>query len=279
MVLVDIEKFKQWLRETTNLAETSILLYGRVLNKYFSENKENINIEEVNRFISDSFRKHNSFYFKFVFKYYFDYINKPDLYKQLIKIKVRPRKKLGKYLPDLTIKKLIEAMRTPKYKDIAILQYSTGARAREIITLTEQNIDINYSEKVIKVRFYGKGGKEGISFISKEMMPIFTKYLRNKKGYIFLQRDIESPEDLEREVHRERTYYYISLNNAARSIGIDSFGTHDFRRNVAEQVRKKCKDPYIVKKVLRHSDIRTTLRYFEENPEEIEGVILERQTR
>lgn len=273
-----IDKFREWLRNNTNLLDGSINLYVRTIKHFFREHQE-VNKDNLNKFISDSFRDSNSFYVKYAFKHYLKFINRKSLYEGLVEVKIKPRKKLGTYLPERMIRKIILNIHKDPFMDIALLQYATGARAKEIITLKEEKIDLEFNEKIIRIMLEGKGGKERPVFLSKQFEPILKKYLKGKAGFLFLAESSLYAEeiDIERIVATKRTYLYNELRKSALSLGINSFGTHDFRRNVAEILKRKTGDIRLVQKALGHASIMTTVRYFDDNPEDVKEAMMRHQ--
>lgn len=274
----EVDKYMDWLRYNTDLSESSIALYARTARRFFEEGHDT-SIDSINKFISDSFRKNRSYYVKYTFKPLLRFLKKSTkLYRLLMPVKIRPRKRMGKYYPERIIRKIILNMKKDIHRDQAMLQHATGARAREIITLREENVDFDYDVAAVRIRLIGKGGKDRVTFLAKEFAYILQKYCKNQPGYIFLSKDLDNDqEQLERTINTSRSYLYQSLRNSALSLGLKGFGTHDFRRNVAERIRKINKDPYVVKKALGHAKIETTLRYFDESPEDVQDAILSMQ--
>lgn len=275
---IDTEDFREWLRANTNLLEGSINLYVRTIRSFLDKYPE-INLDNINDFVSKSFRQSHSYYVKYSFRPFLQYMDQEDLYKKIVPVKMKPRKKLGKYLPEEMIRQIIQNIRKQEMQDIATLQYATGARARGIITLKEENIDKDFDENVIRLRLEEKGGKESMTFLDRRYGIVLDKYMRGSPGYLFLPGRLvhaEEPE-LERAINTKRTYFYNKLRESAMELGHDHFGTHDFRRNVVEILKKKGTPLPIIQKVLGHSNIRTTLRYFDDNPEQIQDTIIGHQ--
>ena len=274
-MILEEHKLITWLNNNTNLATSSIKLYVRTIRKFCKHN--DLTQDNLNSYIANSFREVRSYYVVYALKYFLRYSKKEKYIKNLLKPKRRPRKKQGIYLPKNLIKKIILNIKNDIYSDMAMLQYTTAARAREIITLKEENIDMNGD--VIRIRFEGKGGKERVSFISGEFKNIINKYTRGRGGYIFFGDHIESlsKEDLEIVINNERTYYYNALKESALSLGLKGFGTHDFRRNVAESLRRNKADLRTIQKVLGHTSINTTAMYFDDNPEDVKDLIVQHQ--
>lgn len=276
-----IEQFKEWLRKNTNLAESSIQLYGRTILNYLTIYDDEISLSNINDFVSKSFREKNCTYKKFAFRKYLEYIKKPSLYEKIVPVKTPPRKKMGKYLPKNMILKIIHNIRGDKFQDIAMLQFATGARAREIITLKEENIDFDDigGDNVIRLRLEGKGGKERMTYIEMKYEALLQKYMAGSKGYIFLEDPARFADEamLQRMIDTQRSYLYNRLKDSAQELGIERFGTHDFRRNVASILEKTGFRYRTIQRVLGHSDLKTTMRYFNESPEDIKEATITHQ--
>lgn len=278
MVVLDEYKLLKYFKQNTNLKIGSIKRYMTPIRKYCKEFND-IDLDSINAFISMNTRERRSYYVIFAMKHFLKFSKKYKYLDKLIKANKKPRKKLGVYLSKDLIKKIILNINDKRYYAMAMLQYATGARAREIITLKEENIDLNYNHDIIRLRFEGKGGKERISFISGEFKDLLKKYLKGHAGFIFLPDHVKllSEEDLETIINNERTYYHTELRQSALSIGLDGFGTHDFRRNVAEGLRRRKADLRTIQKILGHASINTTARYFDDNPEDIKDMIVDHQ--
>jgi len=278
MAILDNQKLMKYFKENTNLKISSIRVYMRTIRKFYKDYKE-INLDNLNAFISNSTRSQRSDYVPFALKHLLKFEKKHSLMSKLIRANKKPRKKLGVYLSKDLIKQIILNIKKKEYYAMAMLQYATGARAREIITLKEENIDLSYNNDIIRLRFEGKGGKERISFISGEFRNHIKKYIKGEAGYIFMGKHVSllNEEDLEITINNERTYYYKALHESALSLGLTGFGTHDFRRNVAEGLRRRKADLRTIQKILGHASINTTARYFDDNPEDIKDLIVEHQ--
>lgn len=275
--MASLDSYPDWLRENTALSESSISLYARTARRFFEDGHQ-IEPGQINAYIAQSFRNSHSCYVKYTFRYLLKFLGKSKIYKGLIPVKVPPRKRMGKHYPERMVRKIILNIRKELLRDQALLQYKTGARAREIITLREENIDFDFSPDILKARLIGKGGKERPTFLSKDCAEILQKYCKGTARYLFLHEGCAvDPEQLERAVNTNRSYLYEALKVSAHELGLSGFGTHDFRRNVAERIRKLTKDPYVAKKILGHSKIETTLRYFDESPEDVQEAIINMQ--
>jgi len=131
-------------------------------------------------------------------------------------------------------------------------------RASELCHLDDGDIDLK--NLTIRVR-EGKGGKDGIVFISNECATILKRYLEIRPP---LEIDGNYPlfyTDFGKRWDRKDVYrMFITYKKKA---GIEKTGgVHVFARHTPAtiMIAKGC-DIRIVKEVLRHRDIRTTLRY------------------
>jgi integrase/recombinase XerD len=145
-------------------------------------------------------------------------------------------------------------------KHLAMLQtmFFGCPRASELCHLDDGDLDLKNLN--IRVR-EGKGGRDGIVFISNECAALLKRYLEIRPPF-----DIDGHYPLfytdfgkrwkRTEVHR----MFITYKEKA---GIEKTGgVHVFARHTPAtiMIAKGC-DIRIVKEVLRHRDIRTTLRY------------------
>lgn len=145
-------------------------------------------------------------------------------------------------------------------KHFAMLQtlFYGCLRASELCNLDDKDLDLK--RQTIYVR-EGKGGKDGIAYISDECARTIKRYLEIRPRMIIDSRQPLFYTDFgkrwdRRDVHRMFTYY-------KKKAGIEKAGgVHVFARHTAASilVANGC-DLRHVKELMRHKDIRTTLRY------------------
>lgn len=281
----DTFKYKEWLRSNTKLSENSISLYARTANAYFREHQE-LTLENINSYITRSFRQKNSNYVKYSFRPLLEFMGfelddegQPKLYKRLVKVKQRPRKKHGNYFSSKIVLQIISKIEKEELRDIARLQYATGARCFEIIELREENIDWDYSDEAIRIYLGIKGDKEGLTFLDKKKFsPILEKYCNNKPGFLFLDNSLAyDEEEQKRAVNTKRSYVYEELRKVIKNMGIDRMGTHDLRRNTSEDLRRSGADLRTIQKALNHSSINTTMKYFSDDRRDVSDAVVRHQ--
>lgn len=145
-------------------------------------------------------------------------------------------------------------------KHLAMLQtlFYGCLRASELCNLDDADVDLK--NLTIRIR-EGKGGRDGIVFISNECAATLKRYLEIRPQ---LEVDGHLPlfyTDFGKRWDRKDVYrMFITYKERA---GIEKTGgVHVFARHTPAtiMIAKGC-DIRIVKEVLRHRDIRTTLRY------------------
>lgn len=280
----EIDKFKVWMYGNSTLKPGSINLYCRTIQAYLEKYNGEINVIWINEFITDSFRKNNSPYKKYAFKFYLKYLNKSYFYEKLVKVKEKPRINPGKYVSDDIVKSIIKNIKKEKYRDVAVIQYATGARSVGVITLEEQRIDVDYKPDVVRIWMNEKRNKQISKFISRDIFEKhLKKYMNGTAHFLFLNskprflyRNIPE-EDLERAIRNEYQYYLEALTESAKFFNMKSFGTHNLRRNFAERLKRAGANQNTVKKALGHSDIRTTQLYYDDDEVDVEQAMLGHQ--
>jgi integrase/recombinase XerD len=131
-------------------------------------------------------------------------------------------------------------------------------RASELCGLDDEDLDLK--NLTVRIR-NGKGGKDGIAFISDECASILKEYLEIRPQL---------------EIKGRRPLFYTDFGNCWRRedlhhmfttykkrAGIEKRGgVHVFaRQSTATMMIANGADISVVRHLLRHSDIRTTLRY------------------
>jgi integrase len=250
-----ILKYDNYLRNNVPLSEGSIRDYKRSIRRFLIHNEASI--EKVNAFLTLSAHEKRSYYVKAAFKHLFDFIGQPQLINSIRKIRYKPRASVGFRLPGEEILKIIHLIDNPLHKIIAMIQYETGCRAFEVISIKKDKIF--FDKDGANIVIIGKGEKEGYLRISKSTSSEIEKLISGKKNpYPFLN---SRSSDVFAAIRTNYQYYRKSLKDAAAKAGYARFNSHDFRRSFAEDVYNESKDALLVKAALRHSRFATTELY------------------
>lgn len=135
----------------------------------------------------------------------------------------------------------------PYLRPIIVCALQTGMRKSEILNLRWDNIDFEY--KFIEL-LETKSGKSRKIPISDTLMNVFNN-LPKVSEYVFINKDTGQPFT---DIHK-------SFATVLEKAKIKKFRFHDLRHTVATRLVEKGIDLVVVKEILGHSKIETTMRY------------------
>ena len=186
----------------------------------------------------------------------------------------RLKKRLPQYVEKGDIQTLFTQVEFPDNWDgkthrlLIQLLYNTGIRQAELVGLKESQVDLhNQSIKVL-----GKGGKERIIPVSKELMRILRDYISSKKVHF---------EAFDKECllinARGRKLYPRYVYNAVRHyLGmvttIDKKSPHVLRHSFATHLMNNGADINAVKELLGHSSLAATQVYTHNTIEKLKDI-------
>jgi integrase len=258
------QEFQEWLRNNTTLMERTILNYTRTMERFFSEHNE-LTVENINKFITSHTRNTRTYYIKYAFRFYLIFSGKPEMYRDIVKVKERPKKKAGIYLSKEELIDIVNNIDSIRYRFVALIQYLTGTRAGDLLRFTSDNM-MEKDNNIILRLYEAKGGKEQMLFIPPRFADHVKQFIINtgsKRPFLEGQ-----SENLRKLVDNNYRYYYEALKVSANKLGFKGFTSHDFRRNLANNAFDETKDIRIVQKILGHSNFTTTLRYIKNSIDE-----------
>lgn len=153
---------------------------------------------------------------------------------------------------NVEIDRLRFACRTEKERALMEVLLSSGVRVSELATI--KITDVDFDRLSIHVK-NGKGGKERTVYINNLALAHLQKYLLARKEagpHLFYNKKGEplNPGGIR----------YI-LNEIARRANVENVHPHRFRRTFATGLANRGMDIQVVKRLLGHSDINTTLQY------------------
>lgn len=136
---------------------------------------------------------------------------------------------------------------SPHLKPLVICALQTGMRRGEIFNLKWENIDFEYGYiELLKT----KSGKPRKIPISETLMSILNNQPKISE-YVFVNSETNNPfVDIKH-----------SFSSALKKANIKNFRFHDLRHTVATRLVEKGIDLVVVKEILGHSKIDTTMRY------------------
>ena len=179
-------------------------------------------------------------------KFLYDY----GLNKKYNKVNfIRPRKEL--ILPNVIseehIKNSIDKIQNIKHKAILSLAYSVALRRSDVLNLKISDIDSQNMQ--IKIN-QGKSNKDAYLPLSQTCLDVLRVYYKQykPKNYLF-------------EGQTREQYSGESLNKIAKKYFGDQYHFHNIRHSTATHLLNKGVDISFIQKLLRHSDIKTTMIY------------------
>lgn len=249
---VEILKVKRYSQSTVNAYRSALFL---VKNR-FKKPLENITESELHKFIYDYIHQKkisDSYQRQLVgaIKLYYQEVLNTEMNLQFL-LPERRAKKLPTILSKHEVNQLISAIRNIKHKAMISLLYSSGLRIGELLNLRLE--DIHSSRMVIHVKS-GKGNKDRIVPLShKALLVLRTYYVQYKPvKYLF-----EGKPSLAYSATSVRSL----LKRAAKTAKISKgFTPHDLRHSYATHLLEAGVDIRIIKELLGHNSIQTTLIY------------------
>jgi integrase len=145
----------------------------------------------------------------------------------------------------------------PYLRDIVTTALQTGMRKSEILNLKWTDIDFEFGFIEVLQSKSGKSRKIPIS----DKLELLLRSLPKVCDYVF-QIDGKKIGDIKK-----------CWNSAVKRAGITNFRFHDLRHTVATRMVEKGIDLVVVKEILGHADISTTMRYAHAVPERKKSAI------
>ncbi|MEM4605579.1 MAG: tyrosine-type recombinase/integrase [Candidatus Pacearchaeota archaeon] len=183
----------------------------------------------------------------FALKYFFNNI----LNENLDIPKPKRNKKIPEILTKDEIKKMIEVTSNIKHKLILKILYGCGLRVSEVINLLKK--DINFNEGLIHVKL-SKGKKDRFVKLPKKLKEELEGYCK------LTNEEILFPSNRRGRLTK-KTISKIVENSGKKAAITKEVYPHLLRHSFATHLLEQGTDLRIIKKLLGHSDIKTTQIY------------------
>jgi site-specific recombinase XerD len=165
----------------------------------------------------------------------------------------RKKRKLPVVLSGTEVERVLDAVRSPKYRAILMAQYAGGLRISEACRLRPEDIDSK--RRVIHVRA-GKGGRDRYTVLSERFLVYLRDYYRKYRpdGWLFAGQTAgghASPETARRVFHA-----------AIATVGLSKRITpHALRHCFATHLLESGVDLAVIQSLLGHGSLRATEVY------------------
>lgn len=258
-----INTFLPYLEKQAMSEKYRLLLYNSIRMAFIRIGGTEITQNDISEFLVSLLvkKKKRCHYFRHAFIHFFNHLGIPNWSQCLPKTVMLPNKASGNYYPKEKLIEIINAFESPKWRLVASIQFDTGLRTSEILSIERPNIKYDQSGN-LTIYSIGKGEKNNISFVSRKTEDALKMWLDYTDAfYIFLN---SKSIDLRRAIETNGRYYRKALYKASKNVfGVPKMTTHDFRRNIAADIYNKTKDIYQIKGFLNHSRIATSIKYIE----------------
>jgi len=277
--LMDTVLFEKYLQSDTQLSSGVIRSYKYTVQDFLSGKPDINSPQDYNFFITAKGVKKTRFYVYYALRHYIQFkYRKKRLQNMLLDKIMKPKPPKTnllkrKYLTEDEMIDVVNRLRDKKHRVVAIIQMMTGLRAMDVMRLERENVypEEYHGRVVLRLVTLAKGSKPTTVFIHDEMCQMtLIDYMCGNfgyKDYVFVTLSGLERSDHDFEIgnlqHKNYTRYHKDLMHAEQMAGLDKndFATHDFRRCFARRVWDKYKDVNILKDMLGHSYIETTMKY------------------
>ncbi len=177
-------------------------------------------------------------------------------------VKEQDTKELMKTLSGAT-----EDWKTLNAKMLIVLLYSTGMRISELLNLREKQLDPSRSQ----IKVLGKGNKERIIPVSKELIRNIEDYRQLKKKEFEKTEDVLLVTEKGKKLYPKYAYLLVRkyLGDAAT---LDKKSPHVLRHTFATHLMNSGADLNAVKELLGHSSLASTQVYTHNSIEKLKNV-------
>lgn len=149
-----------------------------------------------------------------------------------------------------------ESWKSLNAKMLIVLFYATGMRLSELINLKEKQLDASR----LQVRVLGKGNKERLIPVSKEVFEDIQAYQALKKKEFAIQDENLLVTEKGKKMYAK--YAYLLVNEALKGAGtLDKKSPHVLRHTFATHLMNNGADLNAVKELLGHASLAATQVY------------------
>jgi len=262
-----LENFEEYLNLNTSNSFSTKKKYVTIVRFFLLDHPLGFTMDSINSFLYEKNKgKKNAFNYKYALKHFLVSIGKKSWVENLVKVKTKPRIKQFPYIKRDDVIKIINFLPV-KYRKLAFLQYMTGGRFRELITLRIENIDYHIHPKLVYIQVgeFSKGKKQRSLRLNKIHEDKLVAWCEDKTwGFMMLPKeyDRENETELNKVLVNERNYFNKALQKAAYAVkNIPNFSSHYLRHLFADRFLLNGGEMFQLQKILGHSKPETTIRY------------------
>jgi len=280
-----VDEYVTYLRNNTNIMDTSINAYRKAVNKLIEDYGSEPSLQQVNEFVSMKNKKRQGFV-RYAVIHYLRMLGFPAddeawVKKNIVKAKTYKPKREFHYLSDSQRLSILKHMDDDAFRAVYWLQYKTAARARDVLTVRKNYVSFNEGERSVKLRVQAKGNKFRTLYLKKENFEPVRRFFEGDKrrAFAFLQDGFEDLDGDSLRVKVDTAYkrYLEFVQKAAVAAGLPKIGTHDLRRSKGQELDDQEVSIRKIQLLYGHSSIATTVRYLRRDDKVVENVMLQHQ--
>jgi integrase/recombinase XerD len=185
--------------------------------------------------------------------FYHETLKRPDMQFAI------PRARAPQRLPDILSREEIERLFTAanllKHRVLLMTTYAAGLRVSEVCALKVTDID---SERMTIRVEQGKGAKDRYTLLSPRLLKELRLYWQAHRPKLWLfpaARDADRPLN----AHAAQRMFYAARDQAKIT---KRCGIHGLRHAFATHLLEAGTDVHTIQRLMGHTDIHTTMRYF-----------------
>ena len=275
----EAKQFFDFLKENTNLTTKTCQNYAFQINKLLREYGKNKS--DIIRFITAGKRV---YFRKYAIKRYLLFKKREKLWKEIKPVAKTIKLLDRKYERTISFSDFKNFMihllnKNPKYVIMLSMMWDTAMRIGAILDLKFKNF--MRDKDGVYVRLIEKRKKIAKRYVSDFVIILIQKYMKinvNDKipvhiGELYLFRERKG----KRWEAKDKAYYrmWSDIKNISRKYFDMGYGIsfHWIRTSRAKELYEKTKDLLLVKSILGHSNITTTMRYIDEGKERSAEII------
>lgn len=183
----------------------------------------------------------------------------------------KPPKSFPAFITEAELQVIIDSTSKGYLKDIFFTAFYTGMRLGEIINMRWSWIDLSRECITVKCSssFVSKGKKDRVIPLTAKLLSIFTEFHTSKspkaEDYVFSRPG---------RILLKESHVSHGFKRAAKAAGLkDDVHFHTLRHSFASLLVQKGVSLYVVKELLGHEDIKTTMVYSHLQPSNLREAI------
>ena len=251
-----LNKFRLFLQEK-GIRDSTVEVYAGNAGRYLDFVKtDNPSAEDYARFRESlhawKLSRSTLNQYGYAAKAYHEMIGAPIAFKR-----ISPNNQIPFYFSDEDVERIFSVISNVKHLAMLSTLFFGCLRASELCQLNDEDLDLDS----LTLRINGKGGQEGLACINNDCANVIREYLGVRPPRLVEGRQPLFYTDYGQRWGRTDLHYMFKVYK--RKAGIEKRGgLHVFARHTPAtlMIANGC-DIRIVQEVLRHRDIRTTLRY------------------